>query len=1665
MNKLLLFVLCLFLGMQVNGQFVGAEGDTLYGNEWINFDQSYFKIPVAEDGMYRITGSELEEAGIPISDIDGSNFQMFHNGQAYPIYLSTSSTLSESDFIEFYGQKNRGDLDKIFYENWEEMQLNPEYSLFTDTAAYFLTWNNGSGNLRVTEEITDLTDNFLPVEEYYIHKEKVVLSNRLNKPTRQGGDNVRYSHFDIGEGFGGALSKKNTVTVPATRIFGDGPNPSLDIRFTTNATAHIIECSINGDLKETYTHNEYQLRQERINFDLDELNSTNQIVLEGTVDNFDRNAISVVELNYPREFNFDDEDYFEFYAEGSLFENYVEIRNFELQGDVFIYDPETGIRITPVIEDGFVKFIVPGANDARNLVIYNTDEGLNSISEIEESNFTNYSEIEGEYIIISHPNLMEGPVNQVQAYADYRSSSQGGSYKTVVADVTELYDQFSYGISRHSYSVKNFVNYLSKEWTNPRYVFIIGKGREYGVYRSESQIEDPIHRTYYVPTFGLPGSDNLLVSKGNIKTAHQIPTGRLAAKDVDDIEIYLEKVKEHESFGDKPQTIGDKLWKKRIMHLAGAETSLQESIGSYLETMEVEIETSQYGAEVTTFKKSSTETIQEADADALLETIDAGLSILTFFGHSSVGTFDFNIDDVNKLKNFGKYPLVVSLGCFSGNIHTQSYGISEQYVLTGQKGAIAFMASSSTAYVTPQGNFGIDYYTKLGNEYYGQSLGETFASSLKEKDNLTGIHSKILNEQMTLHGDPAIRLSDAVGPDYVYDHSSFTTDPSIVESNTAEFDLTFRVANLGRFEVDSLSVDLSHIKSDGSVGSEKSFRIPAPRFDTLITVTFENGDNANVGRNLILGTLDEGNSISEIPNPAAEDNNSIVDDSGEEGFSFFTINNSAIPVSPCDFGIYNEQDVILRASTYNAIASEATNYVFELDTTGLFDSPIKQRYEVSSIGGLLEWEPDFNFENGKSYYWRISPDSISTEIGYKWEDASFVYLPNSSNGWNQSHHYQYLDNDFDGIYIDQESRKFEFDTSGFFIKVFNSVWDPNITGYQFDFEAYALSVRPWNFMQEGIAIVVGDSRTGSGWINSGGDYGSINTSNLGSFRTFGFLTDTPENRAKVINMLENEIPDESFVWFFTVLRTLNSDFKPELWADDNELLGNDIFTILEDQGAVLVRDLEIKGSVPYTFVYQKGVDKITEEIGEDIESLITSTAFIPIRSNEGAYESSLIGPAQSWDRILLKKGEDSSLDTTRINIIGVNEDGNDILLHSQLAKSEIDISNIDATLFPHLKIRFQSIDKENLTPSQLDFWRVLYKGYPDIGLKTSDGFVFNRDTLQQGEDLTFSILVENISEYDVDTANIEILITDATNQNLTFQEKVSFLDQESQVFSFTFNTTGMLGSYQISININGDRSFVEKTYVNNFGVREFVVIGDKLNPILEVSFDGNKIIDGDIVSPKPIINIELVDENEFLLLNDPSLFELAILSPDGSEEIISHTDERITFFGATDSQDNRARIEFKPEFLEDGIYTFEVRASDRSENISGDFDYIRSFEVINEQMISNVLNYPNPFSTSTEFIFTLTGSEVPNELKIQILSVSGKVVKEIFKEELGLLKIGVNRTSYKWDGTDDYGNKLANGVYLYRVTSSHNGELLDKYSIQEISSNFKNNLGKMVILR
>jgi hypothetical protein len=330
---------------------------------------------------------------------------------------------------------------------------------------------------------------------------------------------------------------------------------------------------------------------------------------------------------------------------------------------------------------------------------------------------------------------------------------------------------------------------------------------------------------------------------------------------------------------------------------------------------------------------------------------------------------------------------------------------------------------------------------------------------------------------------------------------------------------------------------------------------------------------------------------------------------------------------------------------------------------------------------------------------------------------------------------------------------------------------------------------------------------------------------------------------------------------------------------------------------------------------------------------------------------------------------------------------------------------------------------------------------------------------------------KNISEAIFDCLKVNMTITDKDNvvHELQMKKQKPLLATDTLHIVYNIDTRQIAGANTLYVEVNPDNDQPEQYHFNNFLYKNFYVAYDNTNPLLDVTFDNVHILNGDIVSAKPYIQVKLKDEIKSMLLDDTSLVKIKVKDPDGIERLYHFNSDTLQFVPAQrgPNNENTATINFRPYFIKDGDYELILNGKDKSENKAGDLEYRVGFQVINKPMISNILNYPNPFTTSTAFVFTITGTEVPQNLKIQILTVTGKIVREITKDELGPLHIGRNITEYKWDGTDQYGHKLANGVYLYRVVTNLNGNSLEKYRSESDNTDkfFNKGYGKMYLMR
>ena len=135
----------------------------------------------------------------------------------------------------------------------------------------------------------------------------------------------------------------------------------------------------------------------------------------------------------------------------------------------------------------------------------------------------------------------------------------------------------------------------------------------------------------------------------------------------------------------------------------------------------------------------------------------------------------------------------------------------------------------------------------------------------------------------------------------------------------------------------------------------------------------------------------------------------------------------------------------------------------------------------------------------------------------------------------------------------------------------------------------------------------------------------------------------------------------------------------------------------------------------YLFVFQKGNNDFfpIERHARNDEEIIEIKTFFEGRSDRGSIKTELIGPASNWSNLLWETSEQEARDSISVDVFGVNETGEETILYEKLLDKNVDLTSISAIQYPYLKLNWNTKDQVNLTPSQLDYWRVLYEPFPE----------------------------------------------------------------------------------------------------------------------------------------------------------------------------------------------------------------------------------------------------------------------------------------------------------------------------------------------------------------
>jgi hypothetical protein len=214
----------------------------------------------------------------------------------------------------------------------------------------------------------------------------------------------------------------------------------------------------------------------------------------------------------------------------------------------------------------------------------------------------------------------------------------------------------------------------------------------------------------------------------------------------------------------------------------------------------------------------------------------------------------------------------------------------------------------------------------------------------------------------------------------------------------------------------------------------------------------------------------------------------------------------------------------------------------------------------------------------------------------------------------------------------------------------------------------------------------------------------------------------------------------------------------------------------------------------------------------------------------------------------------------------------------------------------------------------------------------------------------------------------------------------------------------------------------------NFSIGGFAddFVPDDASPIVKPFMNDSMFIDGGITGPNSVLYVQLSDNSGINVTGNSIGHDLtAVLDDDVQHPYILND-----YYETAPNDYMRGFVYFPISGLSEGEHTITVKAWDMFNN-SGE-GTVR-FRVISGSALSitNLTNYPNPFSTLTHFVFEHNHPEEKLDAEINIYSSSGYLVrtlKQSFTPE------GSRTNELIWDGTGTNGPKLPDGVYVYRLT-------------------------------
>ncbi len=1648
---------------------------TTYDASWYDPDAPYVRLAVAEDGVYRVTGEALQSAlpeGTTLDDIPRSTMRLYENGREIPIHLSGASggSFDSSDALHFVGHRNRGTDEQWAYETPTD-QSSPYRSLYTDTTHYWLTWGGettgrrySSPSFESTTPTSTLRDTVHLEQENRYYYGRPYESGDSFYTESEGYYWRRFSHNDTG-------TIQSTYTLPVSRHTNSSDSLHLSVRLDaeTNSCHRVrVEAELQqsgGDVAfESLSTVEWQgyqrqtveaaVAQNRIPDDLrvrlvsiNENFSDSNCPDPGSTPNYV--LLDYLEANYVRRLAADG-DTQRFVAPAGT--NYTFSLSGHSSDSVEVYNPADARRYQVSAASGPANVSVSpsNANTPFWAVGQQSYKSPASLQPDESSNWSVASAHGADYVILTTEALQ----SSAQSLAEYRRTQSG--YEVAVVEVQNVFDEFDYGRPT-PIAIRRFAR-TTQEWTTPPQFLTIFADAEFPI---DPGLSRP-RADWSVPAFGYSVSDGwyAMQATGPNDWTEFLAIGRIPVRNNAQGELFVDKLSAYEN--SEPAA-----WQKRMLLMAGGTSESEQNSLQFYSNQWGELATGTpdtiYAAGMDTLRyyKQVDDALDTSFQDSLSADLERGTGWLSYFGHSAARTWEIVTDPPREWDNSGKLPVILSLGCKTGSYAGDQFGergapaLGEQFVVGSlsddgtpvegaRNGGIAHWGTSALGNRLPSARLGDELTQRVFTDtmrVLGTAIQQAKAAIARDFGSSSLYQRHLLT--YGLLGDPATRISLPDQPELSVQPRNIQTSPTRpILSEPLTVDVS--VDNFGLVPSDSVNLSFRWQRPDGSQ-VQRSQNVP--RFRLSHTTSFNlDTDNRAVGTNQFQATVDPANQYDEVD----ETNNTA----SQEQVVFGT---GLILISPSPEGAVPTQRPILRTNLLRQTSGDATVEI-QIDSVSSFDSPGLQETTQETGDLVVDWTPPRDLRTNQTYFWRARP---VTDEESAWRESQFtVKSAETSLEWFQT----------DQLFQNNTHTR---------LRPMSGTWS---------FGNYAVSVRA-------VSDRPGATNGASGFV--------VNTTQRYLRLALGFgvlVLDGVSGAVKAVDTFPTyDLPDD--------LEGENGDQQQAINAlrsflDTNVDEGDYVFVrtrhfarqssaTIPSEVKDLFRNLGSSSSVDHTTAIdtltydhlwileaRKGDPSATKELvsppseSDDVRGILRESE-LSFRHASGRTLTQRIGPSQSWDHLEWDVQTEGS-EEIQVDVLAAQDSS--VLRSTQAGVSgELSLSSIEADTHPYLLFRATLTDSTERTAPQLREWGASFTPVPELSVDPSS-LARLPDTLRLGETLSPTVSVRHLSGPPASNVRLEATLTDPSNQTTPVRtDTLGTLEIDSTAsVDFDVSTDQRQGTNTLTVTTTSDAS-PERVSFNNTALHTFRVQPDDRPPSLKVLAEGRELPPTadpiqnlqdpslPFVSTNPTLEIQIQDDNPYLRLQDTSYVEVYLkegLPSDGPDLIsnyrrIPFSGPSLTFNPAEEEAENTARVLFEPTLpAEDQTYTLKVEAQDAQGN-EGE-PYTVTFRVQQQQVIEDLYPYPNPMSDHTQFSFLIRGGNTrPSDFRLRIYTLSGRLVREFTGAEAndgaGLRTTGWNHLT--WDGRDADGDRVATGVYLYRVR------------MEGANGTFEGDVEKVVVIR